>query len=574
MLFLLASLPMMIGLSYAIDLWGDTPEQDPAQASDPEFRETAMGTDEGEETPAFLDEDGVNDRVTGTTEADSIALAGGDDRVSAGDGDDTVSGGDGADRIRAGEGQDVIQGNTGNDTIYADGQDDWVRGGRGDDLIYLGKGDDSVSAYTDMLAAQRYFDPENADTYDAQIHAREDSSDSGDDTYFGGSGNDSIEDVLGRDEIHGEEGSDYLLAVDRDLGNPDTIFGGAGSDTIVGDDGDLLSGGEGQNYFYIHFREGAEPVTITDFDSGIQNHLIVLDESDSLGEISFVQDGADTLLQSGSTVIARIENYSADDIEDWLVGLEPAAETQFDAGGADDFLNYSAAHTGQFAHSGSGNDTVIGGDGDDSIYAWFGDDLVHGGEGDDRIAGERGFDTLEGGAGDDTLYGNSGDDVMRGGDGNDLLSDDNGENIYDGGAGNDTIQSANATATILAGQGDDYIDANDSSPYHTLATDSIDAGDGDDTIEADDGDTVTGGAGIDSFTIEWDETDDAAVVFTDFDPATEVIGLRGLPDTADALTFEQDGANAIVRSGDLILARLQNTVSADLSGSNVMVIAG
>jgi Ca2+-binding RTX toxin-like protein len=82
-------------------------------------------------------------------------------------------------------------------------------------------------------------------------------------------------------------------------------------------------------------------------------------------------------------------------------------------------------------------DTVLGGDGDDSLYgagvftspgAGGGvaasrdlGDLMFGGAGDDRMDGAGGNDTLHGGDGADTIIGNLGRDEMRGGDGADLF---------------------------------------------------------------------------------------------------------------------------------------------------------
>src|SRR5439155_8114895 len=44
---------------------------------------------------------------------------------------------------------------------------------------------------------------------------------------------------------------------------------------------------------------------------------------------------------------------------------------------------------------GDGNDTIIGGDGDDSLSGNAGRDRIHGGFGDDRVAGNGGRDRLD-----------------------------------------------------------------------------------------------------------------------------------------------------------------------------------
>ena len=60
----------------------------------------------------------------------------------------------------------------------------------------------------------------------------------------------------------------------------------------------------------------------------------------------------------------------------------------------------------------------------DDIDGIGGNDTLLGGAGDDILHGQRGNDTIEGGAGDDELYGELGNDTLRGGDGQDTLLGD------------------------------------------------------------------------------------------------------------------------------------------------------
>ena len=77
-----------------------------------------------------------------------------------------------------------------------------------------------------------------------------------------------------------------------------------------------------------------------------------------------------------------------------------------------------------------GNDSLSGGDDDDTLY---------GGPGDDLLDGDGGNDTLYGGEGDDRLYGDapgtgqSGRDKLYGRQGNDLLIGGPGADVLDGG---------------------------------------------------------------------------------------------------------------------------------------------
>ena len=75
-----------------------------------------------------------------------------------------------------------------------------------------------------------------------------------------------------------------------------------------------------------------------------------------------------------------------------------------------------------------GNDILLGGFGNDTIYGGGGDDWLRGGAGRDALYGETGNDLLNGGWHDDALFGGAGDDTLVGGFGDDLLT---------GGEGND-----------------------------------------------------------------------------------------------------------------------------------------
>ena len=57
-------------------------------------------------------------------------------------------------------------------------------------------------------------------------------------------------------------------------------------------------------------------------------------------------------------------------------------------------------------------DTIIGGDGDDTLDGEFFSDSLSGGDGADSLTGGFGQDTLDGGAGDDTLIGDNGIEVI------------------------------------------------------------------------------------------------------------------------------------------------------------------
>jgi|GEM_PF-1918256 len=157
------------------------------------------------------------------------------------------------------------------------------------------------------------------------------------------------------------------------------------------------------------------------------------------------------------------------------------------------------------------NDTILGSALDDRVNVNRGVDLVEGRGGDDYLSGG-GANTLDDGDGDDriTVYSGAGGAAI-GGKGNDRIYSAGGADV-DGGAGKDVIQQANRVKNSLA---------------------EVDGGGGDDTIligrtELDQtdavGDTiVSGGAGVDEFTIVASEDNTGDVVLKDFSPTSEKV---------------------------------------------------
>ena len=121
-----------------------------------------------------------------------------------------------------------------------------------------------------------------------------------------------------------------------------------------------------------------------------------------------------------------------------------------------DFIDGSAlpAQFRLWALADAGDDTVLGGNGDDFMNGAQDDDKVWGGAGNDWLRTGLGNDELRGGAGDDKLVGVYDDDVIRGGDGNDRVG---------GGPGNDVLRADGGQDQVLCGNGRDsaYIDKSD-----------------------------------------------------------------------------------------------------------------
>ena len=88
---------------------------------------------------------------------------------------------------------------------------------------------------------------------------------------------------------------------------------------------------------------------------------------------------------------------------------------------------------------GSGNDRLLGDDGDDYLTGGSGNDFLSGYDGDDYLTGGSGTDRLSGGAGNDVLIGGKDSDQLNGGDDNDILTGGNGGDIFVLSNGHDVI---------------------------------------------------------------------------------------------------------------------------------------
>ena len=106
------------------------------------------------------------------------------------------------------------------------------------------------------------------------------------------------------------------------------------------------------------------------------------------------------------------------------------------AGAGDDVIDLTSQ---RFEYVGSGM-VVLGGDGDDVIWANKGNNLLFGDAGNDRIVGASGNDFIAGGAGDDVMHGGGGEDTF----------------LFGGDWGNDTVtQLADGKVTLWFQDGDD-----------------------------------------------------------------------------------------------------------------------
>lgn len=378
-------------------------------------------------------------------------------------------------------------------------------------------------------------------------------ADKGDDTVFGGGGNDSYYYRVGdgKDRIYDSSGTDQLvfmeginvadIAVKRDLTSITLVVaavGGAGEiriDNVFDENG--------------HLREGV--IETIKFHDGTIWTL-----QDTLSRIVLpVTPGDDVLYGSivADTIVAQGGN-------DQLLGLD--GDDHLDGEGGNDTLT-----------GGNGNDTLIGGTGDDLLNAGagndtyvfaagFGHDVIENFDsqaqrvdkiefssgitasdirvtraGDDLVLTHTNGDTirvrwhfsgdgigpnsideirfadgtvwnadalkasaLNGTAGNDTLIGYASDDVIGGLSGNDEIHGQSGNDQLDGGEGNDRLYGEEGNDTLIGAAGNDVLEGGN-------GDDALDGGLGNDQLSGDYGvdvlfgregdDTLQGGAGDD-----------------------------------------------------------------------------
>ncbi|HXA38101.1 MAG TPA: NF038122 family metalloprotease [Phenylobacterium sp.] len=195
---------------------------------------------------------------------------------------------------------------------------------------------------------------------------------------------------------------------------------------------------------------------------------------------------------------------------------------------------------GQVLNPGPGDNTLVGGAGDDTITGGSGSNYLRGGPGDDIINGGSGFNDMNGNQGNDTLHGGTGSNWVVGGQGDDSLVGGGGyQDLVLGNLGNDTLHAGSQANVLRGGQGDD----------------SIVGGAGNDFISGDLGnDTEVGGGGADIFHGSQNIGVDQVM---DFNYAQ---GDRVELDPGTTYVVNQIGANTVIDMGngsEMILVGVQ-----------------
>jgi Ca2+-binding RTX toxin-like protein len=281
---------------------------------------------DGTNTKTRLEAEGGtgDDKLIGSSVADTLNGGDGDDTVSGEKGDDVMTGGKGNDTLEwdDGDGSDIISGGTGNDTVVVEGA---VVGA---DSFVLGK-DAQNRAFFDRVALDGTLGKgrftltvDTSETFDVSGLGGDDSFTVNDLTntwvnlviFSGGDGNDKFD----------GSGTSTPLQLNGDAGD-DTLIGGSGNDVITGGDGvDTLTGGAGSDQFVYSgnaFANGAttlnaptginalnKPDVIKDFDIG--SDRFGLDAQDlGINAINF-QKGTSSALSGNSNVLVLTDGFA------------------------------------------------------------------------------------------------------------------------------------------------------------------------------------------------------------------------------------------------------------------------
>ena len=361
----------------------------------------------------------------------------------------------------------------------------------------------------------------------------------------------------------GDAGDNLLTDAVQCSGNH-SFQGLGGNDTLVSSNGrDTLDGGSGFDVADFSLRED-EAGVVVDLQQGLEANSFT-----SLANIEGVVGTAFSDSIAGDGNANELSGGAGDDVLDGLAGNDTllggaGSDTLFGGEGVDlaswadsswrVLVDLGQGHASSFA---AGSDTPIPGE----------DDFLDGIEG---VIGSAFNDTLIRGGGKDWLRGGTGDDSMSGGDGNDELLSGLGNNVLDGGSGFDvanyfdavagvTVNLLNGTATGLDQTGtvqvladtlisiegvkgslfDDSITGNGENNRLIGAAghDTLDGGAGNDTLNGGaDADVLTGGIGADLFRFVAGEANG--------DSVTDFSGALGEGDRLEFAGYGPQGAGA------------------------------
>jgi len=382
----------------------------------------------------------ASETIVAGPRANAIYGRGGNDTICAGGGADAIYGGRGSDDLDGGSGEDRVEGESGNDSLSGGpGAHDRIEGGPGDDSLDGGLGDfdvltggpgndgvDGGPGVHDVASYQGAGGPIAADLGSGQVTGAEDERLSGIEDVLGGSDEDElVGSSQAPNRLDGGPGDDRLVA----FGGGDTALGGPGGDDCGGAFAARDSCGP---------AGGRDGTAVELYKSIADTSSLVVVGSRGAVDVSVSRGGDGYLVESRSGPVQvhlgdrDSRSCTTDRATNSVACRGEVTSILASLGsGPDSFEVESSvpAQVSAIVDGGRGSDLLLGGGGDDTIYA-----------GDDHET-----DTLGGGGGNDVLYGvnifhprqDSGAARMFGGGGDDLLIGGQpcDADLYDGGLG-------------------------------------------------------------------------------------------------------------------------------------------
>lgn len=389
----------------------------------------------------------------------------------------------------------------------------------------------------------------------------------GNDTIYGGGGNDAIWDLDGhyQNAFPGNPGDPIWLASD------DKIYGGSGDDIVfAGWGADSLYGGSGYDRLDYRYSKSAVEVNLIlgrgygDERSASRGDVISGFEAFNgsyHGDLFFLGaqaatvwagEGNDSLY--GGSGASTLYGGEGDDL--FMAG---SGDFDFQGGDGFDTLSFALSATGRaaFVAASQGIEAVNGSGFGDQLRAavdYSGRVTLRGEAGDDTLEvlnfgyGTGGAGSLYGGTGNDSLTGARNADSLYGGSGNDRLDGNGGDDRLYGGSGHDSLFGGSGRDYLYGGSGDDRLSAGEGSG------DRLYGGTGNDTLIAGRGAlTLFGEGGADSFVFEAGTAPVGATQrIADFQGGVDVIDLSGI----DARRFGADYDPALAGDQDFVFLGL------------------
>ncbi len=352
---------------------------------------------------------------------------------------------------------DISRADADGSAIYvlpAQGTPNYVDAGAGDDTVYGGYGNDTLIGGT------------------------------GDDTLYGSYGNDTLVGGAGNDKLYGGDGDDVL----QGGAGTNVLDGGLGTDTVsyadlaAGVNADLTTGiatgGATDTLVSIENLIGSQHDDVLVGTSG-DNTIWGLDGNDTIDgkggrDVILAGAGDDTVIVS--TLAAGVLTLDGGDGVDTIdLSVNTAGVTLNLASGVTSGGNVDAAWVLNFENAklGAGNDTVTGTDGANVIDGGAGANVIYGQGGDDviRVTGSTGANQLYGGTGADTIWGGDGNDNLYGDGTSSNAALDGADTLY-GGAGNDTLWGSYGADYMDGGSGEDTVTYQNDGRTHRVVLDA------------------------------------------------------------------------------------------------------